>query len=293
MKKSIVIASLLLILGTLVGCSARQEIAPKETEGNANFDKIINVKGSDTISYLSKMLAERFMEKNRDVKIAVVGGGSATGIRALIDGTADIANASRKMTPEENSEAETKGIKPQEYEIALDGVAIIVSPDVQVKNLNLPQLKDIFTGRVANWKQVGGSDSPITVVSRESNSGTYLYVKEHVLKDESYTGNAIMVQSSPGVGDEVAKRNHAIGYLGIADAHRNTKVKIIGISTDASSAPVLPSLQTVKSGEYPISRTLQVYFANEPGGQIRDFIDFMLSAEGQKVVDEQGYVPLK
>lgn len=293
MKKLAVFLTLLLGLAIIVGCAGSGRNTVKKNEGSVNENKMINVKGSDTIVFLSKTLAERFMEKNRGSRIAVVGGGSGTGIRALIDGTADIANASRKMLPAEVTEAETKGITPQEYQIALDGVAIVVSPNIQVKSLSVPQLKDIYTGKVTNWKQVGGSDIPISVVCRESNSGTYLYFKEHVLQDDPYTGNVIPSPTSPGIADEVVKRNNAIGYLGIADAHRNSKVKIVPISKDSSSAPVLPSINTVKDGTYPISRPLQIYVANEPVGQIKDFIDFILSPEGQRVVEELGYIPLK
>lgn len=293
MKRLSVIFSLLLSLIIFAGCSGAGEKAANNDSADVASNRMINVKGSDTMALLSQTLAESFMAKNPGAKLAVVGGGSETGIRALIDGTADIANASRKMKPDEIGEAESKGIKPKEYVIALDGVAIIISPNIPVSNLSLPQLKDIFTGKFTNWKQVGGNDLPIIAVSRETNSGTYLYVKEHVLKNEPYAANAIMVQSSPGVADEVARRNNAIGYLGVADAHRNSKVKIIGVSQDNSSVPVLPSIKTIKDSTYPISRPLQVYAANEPTGQIKDFIDFMMSSEGQKVVEEQGYIPLK
>ncbi|MHB9096079.1 MAG: PstS family phosphate ABC transporter substrate-binding protein [Eubacteriales bacterium] len=293
MKRLSVVFSLLLSLIIFAGCSGAGEKAANNDSTDVASNRMINVKGSDTMAFLSETLAERFMEKNQGFRIAVVGGGSGTGIRALIDGTADIANASRKMLPAEVTEAETKGIKPQEYQIALDGVAVVVSSNIQLKSLSVPQLKDIFTGKVTNWKEVGGSDAPISVVCRESNSGTYLYFKEHVLQDEPYTGNVIPAPTSPGIGDEVAKRNNAIGYLGVADAHRNSKVRIVGISTDNSSAPVLPSIKTVKDGTYPISRPLQVYVANEPVGQIKDFIDFKLSPEGQKIVEELGYIPLK
>ncbi len=292
MKKAFSLIAILLLLFGLYGCSSPEDKLANEYATNIN-NKLINVKGSDTMAVLSKTLAEKYMSKYPENKIAVVGGGTSTGIRALIDGTADIANASRKMKPEEMSEAESKGMKPQEYPIALDGVAIVVSPGMPLKSLSIPQLKDIFSGKLTNWKQVGGSDSAITVISRESNSGTYLYIKDTILKDESYVGDAIMVQSSPGVGVEVAKRNNAIGYLGIADAHRNPQIKIVSIAKEANSLAVLPSIQTVKSGEYPLSRPLLIYVSAEPAGQSKQFIEFMLSKDGQRIVEEQGYIPLK
>jgi len=283
----IFLLAVVIMAALYAGCSP----TGRDASGIKN-NKLINIKGSDTVVYLSQTLAERYMGKKPDIRITVVGGGSSTGIRALIDGTADMANASRQIKPEEREEAISKGIEPKEYIIALDGIAVVVNGDVQITSLNLKQLKDIFTGQVTNWSRVGGNDLPVTIVSRESNSGTYLYFKEHVLEDEAYSTNAIMAQSSPGVAEAVAQKSGAIGYLGIADAHRIPGVKIIPVANDSLSTPVDPSIDTIKQGSYPVSRTLQVYTAGVPGGELKKFIDFMLSPEGQAIVAELGYIPL-
>jgi len=299
MKKKLITLgiTILLLAGLLAGCSGSEKNGEMpETEKNGKptaENKAINIKGSDTMVYLSKALAEEFMKRNPETSLAVVGGGSGTGIKALTVGTTDIANASRKMKPEEIEDARSKGIEPNEFGVALDGLAIIVNKDNPVAQLNLAQLKDIFTGKITNWKEVGGKDEPVKVVSREANSGTHDYFKEHVLKDEPFTAGTIFVQTSRGETEETAGQNGAVGYVGIGDAKANNNVKILNIAKETATPALPPNEENVYSGKYPISRTLYVYTAGQPQGKVKDFVDFMLSPDGQQIVEEQGYIPIK
>lgn len=298
MLKKIFTAGILFVLlaGLLTGCSGTQKSAentePAQSGEKPVDNQVINIKGSDTMVYLSKALAEEFMKRNQGTQLAVVGGGSGTGIKALIAGTADIANASRKMKPEEIEEARSKGIEPIETTVALDGLAIVVNMDNPVTQLNLAQLKDIFTGKITNWQQVGGKNEPVTVISREANSGSHVYFREHVLKDEAFTANAVLVQTSKGVTEETVKLQGAIGYVGVGDAKAGKNIKILNIAKDAGTEALAPGEENVKTGKYPISRPLYVYTAGQPQGKVKEIVDFMIGQDGQRIVEEQGYVPI-
>ncbi|MDA8235608.1 MAG: phosphate ABC transporter substrate-binding protein [Clostridia bacterium] len=290
--KKILIASLIMLLTSFsaVGCG---NTASEEKENNSpevQENKIIQIKGSDTMVYLSQALAEEFMKRNPGAQLAVKGGGSGIGITALIDGTADIANSSRKMKEEEKAEAETKGINPVEYVIALDGLAIIAHPDNPVEGLTLAQIKDIYTGKIKNWKELGGKDQPIRLISREANSGTYAYFREFVLKDEEYGSNAEFLATSKIIAETVAQDSTAIGYVG--EAYARDKVKKIKIAKEPGQQYLDPTEENIIKGLYPISRPLQVYTAGEATGVIKDFVDFMLSADGQQIVREIGYTTI-
>lgn len=297
MKKRIVIGIMvLLISGLLTGCTGTKKTGEKPVAENNEItvdNKVINIKGSDTMVYLSKAMAEAFMEKNQDTQLAVVGGGSGTGIKALTVGTTDIANASRKMKPAEIEEAISKGIEPKEFIIALDGLAIVVNKDNPVTQLNIEQLRDIFTGKIINWQEVDGKNEAIKIISREANSGTHDYFKEHVLKDAPFSANTFFVQTSRAETEETAKQKTAIGYVGIGDAKANKDVKILKIALKPGAEALDPSNENVKSGDYPISRSLYLYTAGEPLGHIKSFVDFTLSREGQQIVEEQGFIPIK
>lgn len=286
----------LVLVGLLAGCSGTRNPADNAQSGQSGEkpvdNQVLNIKGSDTMVYLSKALAEEFMRRNQGSQLAVVGGGSGTGITALIDGTADIANVSRKMTPEEIAEARSQGIEPNEITVALDGLAIVVNKDNPVVQLNLAQLKDIFTGKITNWQQVGGKNEPVTLISREANSGTHAYFREHVLKNEAFAVNAVLVPTSKGVTTETEKTKGAVGYVGVGDAKADKNVKILNIAKEIGTTALDPGEENVKTGKYPISRPLYVYIAGQPQGKVKEFVDFMTGPDGQRIVEEQGYVPI-
>jgi len=251
----------------------------------------ITIKGSDTMVILGQRWAESYMKTHAGAVIQVTGGGSGTGIAALINGTTDICQASRAMKDEEKAQAAQKhGQPPTETVVARDGVAIYVAESNPVPALTLEQLKGIFSGAITNWKQVGGADAPITAYGRENNSGTYVFFKEHVLANGDF---AAAVQTLPGtaaVVNAVAADANGIGYGGAAYAKG---VRECGVRADAAGPPVLPSKDNVLSGAYPLSRALYFYTAKAPAGTIADFITWVLSPEGQAVVTEVGYYPVQ
>ncbi|MCM8799911.1 MAG: phosphate ABC transporter substrate-binding protein [Candidatus Omnitrophica bacterium] len=256
----------------------------------------IQIKGSDTMVNLVQAWSERFMQKNPAVFIAVTGGGSGTGIASLINGSCDIASSSREMKKKEIELAKSKGINPYEVIVALDGVAVVVNPKNPVEKLTLSELKDIFTGKINNWKQVGGEDRKIVVLSREVNSGTYIYFKEHVLKREDgtfeeFSASSLLLPSSQAICEEVSYNESAIGYYGMG--YLNPKNKPLAIATDKDSKYILPTIENVISREYPISRPLFFYTNGYPQGLIKEFLDFVLSDEGQRIVLEVDFVPIK
>ncbi|MEM3399886.1 MAG: PstS family phosphate ABC transporter substrate-binding protein [Candidatus Micrarchaeia archaeon] len=251
--------------------------------------KQIKISGSDTMVILGQALAESYMEKNPQTAISVTGGGSGVGIAALIEGTIDIAESSRDMKQEEIEKARSRGVEPFKTIVAYDGIAVIVNKNNPVSELTVEQIGKIFRGEIMNWREVGGPDTPISIYSRESTSGTYEFFKEHVLGKKDYTntakyvaGNALMVQS-------VAQDVNGIGYAGVAYAEQRSDVKIIGVKKDAGSPAYKPTKQTVASGTYPIARSLNFYTNGEPKGEVKKFVDFVLSDEGQAIVENVGY----
>lgn len=257
----------------------------------------LQVKGSDTMVNLVQSWAEAFMEKNPKLFIAVTGGGSGTGIAAIINGTCDFAMSSRNITQKEIALASQKGVEPREFKVALDGLAVVVHPKNPVSRLTVDQLADIFTGRVKNWKELGGEDKTIVVLSREVNSGTHVYFKEHVLRKgdskskEEFSSDALLMPSSQAIADEVKQNASAIGYYGmgyIGEGH-----KAVSVAKDLSSDYVYPTVQNVISGDYPISRPLYIYTSGEPAGTAKSFLDFILSPEGQNIVTEMDFVPMR
>lgn len=249
----------------------------------------LTIKGSDTMVILVQRWAEAFMKKNPDVKVQVTGGGSGTGIAALQNGATDIATASRSMKPEEKKAIETKfKTSVVETPVAKDGVAFYVNDKNPVQALTPDQLRDIYLGDVTNWKDVGGKDAPIILYSRENSSGTYVFVKEHLLKNEDYATNAQAMPGTAAIINAISKEPNAIGYGGAAYAKgvRDVKVK-------TADGEVQPTLQNVQSGKYPLSRNLFFYTRGAATGDAKKFVDFALSAEGQKIVTDVGYFPLK
>ena len=256
----------------------------------------IQIKGSDTMVNLGQAWAEKYMEKNTGDFIAVTGGGSGTGLSNLISGTCEIAMSSRNIKDKEIALAKQKGINPNEIKVALDGLAVVMNPGNPIGKLTLAQLADIFTGRVTNWKEIGGKDEKIVVLSREVNSGTHVYFKEHVLRKndpnskEEFAPTAFMLSSSQAIADEVAGNPVAIGYYGMG--YISKKQKPVTIAKDEKSEFETPTIENVINGKYPISRPLFLYTNGIPGGLVKKFVDFTLSKEGQDIVLATDFVPV-
>jgi len=256
----------------------------------------IQIKGSDTMVNLCQAWAEKYMEENAGDFAAVTGGGSGTGFSSLMSGTCDIAVSSRNIKEKEIALAKKKGINPNEIKVALDGLAVVASPANPISKLTLTQLADIFTGRVTNWKEIGGKDEKIVVLSREVNSGTHVYFKEHVLRKndpnskEEFAPTALMLSSSQAIADEVAGNSAAIGYYGMG--YISKKQKPIAIAKDEKSEYEMPTIENVINGKYPISRPLFLYTNGTPEGPVKKFIDFTLSKEGQEIVLATDFVPV-
>ncbi|MDD4899327.1 MAG: phosphate ABC transporter substrate-binding protein [Candidatus Omnitrophica bacterium] len=257
----------------------------------------IQVKGSDTMVNLGQAWAEKYMEENPGGFVAVTGGGSGTGFSSIISGTCDIAMASRNIKNKEIELAKQRGVNPFEIKAALDGLAVVVNPKNPVGKLALEQLAGIFTGKITNWKEVGGEDKKIVLLSREVNSGTHVYFKEHVLRKgnpggkEEFAPSALMLPSSQAIADEVAANAEAIGYYGMG--YISSKQKPIAVAKDAKSEYVVPTIDNVVSGKYPISRPLFLYTNGEPQGLVKKFVDYALSKEGQEIVLKTDFVPVR
>jgi len=257
----------------------------------------IQIKGSDTMINLVQAWAEKYMEKNKNEFVAVTGGGSGVGISSLISGTCDIAMSSRQIKEKEISLAKQKGRNPYEIKVALDGLAVVVHPKNPISKLTIDELADIFTGRITNWKQVGGENREIVILSREVNSGTHVYFKEHVLRKgnpnskEEFAPKALLLPSSQAIAEEISQNPSAIGYYGMG--YISPKQKPIYIAKDKKSEYVRPTIENVKNGKYPISRPLFIYTNGKPEGLVKKFVDFILSEEGQKIVLSSDFVPIK
>jgi phosphate transport system substrate-binding protein len=251
----------------------------------------ITVKGSDTMVLLGQRWAEVYMKAHPEVTIQVTGGGSGTGIAALINGTTQICQASRPMKAEEkNSVKEKRNADAIEIPVALDALAVYLNKDNPIEHLEMEQVARIFRGEITNWKGVGGKDAPILLYGRENNSGTYVFFKEHVLKNADYAEKYQALPGTAAVINAVQKDANGIGYGGIGYAK---DVKTISIAKDAAASPVAPSMENVLNNTYPLSRQLFWYTAGTPSGGIKDFTEWVLGADGQKVVTEVGYYPLK
>ncbi|MCX7737319.1 MAG: phosphate ABC transporter substrate-binding protein [Candidatus Kapabacteria bacterium] len=249
------------------------------------YSEKITIKGSDTMVFLSQKWAEKFMQKNPDVLIQVSGGGSGIGITALINGTTDICNSSRPIkTNEVRKLMEKYGTTGVEINCAIDGIIIYVNEKNGVSNLSLSQLKDIYRGKITNWKEVGGKNARIVLYSRENNSGTYVYFKDIILNGEDYSPFCQNLPGTASVVNAVSKDEHAIGYGGFG---YTKNVKMLKINN------VEPTIDNIQSGLYPISRYLYMYLRNQPTGLIKKYIDWILSPEGQQIVRESGFFPIK
>lgn len=262
----------------------------------ATKENSIQIKGSDTMVNLAQAWAEKYMEENPTEFIAITGGGSGTGFSSLISGTCDITMASRNIKEKEITLAKEKGINPFEIKVAMDGLAVVVNPKNPVSKLTIEQLAQIFTGKITNWKELGPEDKRIVVLSREVNSGTHVYFKEHVLRKgdpnskEEFAPSSLLLPSSQAIADEIANNVAAIGYYGMG--YISGKQKPIMVAKDEKSEYETPSIENVVSGKYPISRPLFLYTNGQPQGLVEKFVNFVLSKEGQDIVLKTDFVPI-
>lgn len=286
----IVLVTLLLLLAACSSTSGDSEsISPSASA-------YIQNKGSDTIVNLGLAWAEEYQKVKPEVRISVTGGGSGTGLTAMISGTVDIASASRKIKDEEIAASEANGITPVEYVIARDAIAVIVNPENPVSELSLEQIARIYRGEVENWSELGGDDRPIVRLSRETNSGTHVYFLEEVVRlgdpenKEIFSADTLLLPSSEGIISEVSENPNAIGYDGLG--YVTDEVKVIAIARTADQPYILPSVETVNNGKYPISRDLYMYIQADASQNVLDYMTWILSPDAQTIVSDLGFVPI-
>jgi phosphate transport system substrate-binding protein len=290
-RRLIFVAFILVMLLVFAGC--RPDRDPDSDTPRTTMEN----KGSDTLVNLALAWAERYQDLRSEVSIAVTGGGSGTGIAALLNNTVDIANASRRITSVEIDAARAAGIEPVEFIVARDAIAVVVHPSNPVEQLTLRQISDIYSGVYDNWQQLGGEDRPIVRLSRETNSGTHVYFLEAVIRlGESdnktlFSPRTLLLPSSEGITTEVRQNPNAIGYEGLGYVTDYVKTVAVGVSPEGPFSQ--PSVDAVNAGEYPISRDLYMYTSGEPTGLVREYMDWILSPEAQEIVLELGFVPIK
>ncbi len=287
-------ATVVLLALALAGCGAGRAV--REAERAEQAALAIQNTGSDTLVNLALAWAEAYMRLHPEVRISVTGGGSGTGIASLLNGTIQIANASREMSKEEIAEAAAKGFTPVRLTVALDAIAVVANPSNPVQRLTLSQVSDLYTGKLTRWSDVGGEDRPVVRLSRESNSGTYVYFLEQVLRlgqkksTALFSPETLLMPSSEGISVEVRQNPNAIGYDGLG--YVTSDQKIIAVARDEAASAVLPSAATVGDGSYPVSRPLFMYTAGEPSGPVAEYLAWIVG-EGQTLVTGLGFVPLE
>lgn len=286
----------LLMLVLWVGLTTCGPAAPSSSAPGLETETSIQNKGSDTMVNLALAWAETYGQLHPEVQVAVTGGGSGTGIAALINGTVDMANASRMIKDDERAEAEANGVEPVEHVVAGDAIAIVVHPSNPVEALTIPQLSAIFSGQLTNWRQVGGEDRPIVLLSRESNSGTHVFFLEEVVRQGDkedttlFSPDTLLLPSSEGISAEVRQNPNAIGYDGLG--YVTDDQKVVAVAADDGEPFVMPTIETVKNNTYPIARGLYIYTVGSPEGTIRAYLDWIMGPEGQSIVQDLGFVPL-
>ncbi|MCJ7662192.1 MAG: phosphate ABC transporter substrate-binding protein [Anaerolineales bacterium] len=293
--KTAILILLAVSLLSLTACVDNSPSADNNSSGNDN--SYIENKGSDTIVNLALAWAEAYQELRPNISVSVTGGGSGTGISALINGTTDVANASRQIKPEEIESIQESGSDPVEFIIARDAIAILVHRDNPIDSLTLQQISDIYSGNINDWSEIGGEKRPIVRLSRETNSGTHVYFLEQVLRlgDKSnqtlFSQDTLLLPSSEVISAEIRDNPNAIGYDGLG--YVTEDMKVVAVAKDNDLKPVLPSIETVNNNTYPISRDLYMYTAGEPPKIIREYLDWIRSPEAQLIVIELGFVPLE
>ncbi len=290
-------ASALTALVAVAGCGKPSSKSDSATAGKSG-GAMVQVKGSDTMVNLGQAWAEAYMKAKSGSNVAVTGGGSGVGIAALIQGSTDVAEASRAMKDKEIAQAKQRGVNPVQHEVALDALSVIVNPANSVSKLTVDQLSDIFTGKVTNWKQVGGPDEKIVILSRDKNSGSHVFFLEHIVRKgndkgpEEYAKSALMMPSSEAIADQVASDKGTIGYVGLGYVNPS-KHKALAVAKTAAGPYVKPSIETAIDHTYPVSRPLYWYTNGEAKGDVKSLLDFVLSPDGQKIVDKLGFAPIK
>ena len=285
-------AALLVGLFGLAGCGggtdepADEPATETPAEGAAaELEGTIDVQGSDTMLNIGTAWSEAFMDENPMVEVSIQGGGSGTGIAALLNGTVDFAHSSRDIKDEEIADGEARGIDVVEHKVAIDGIAVIVNPANGVEDLTMDQLGQIYRGEITNWKDVGGVDKPIVLLSRDSSSGTYEFFKEAVVgEDNEYAAAAKLLPSTQAIVDEVVANDAGIGYIGLG--YLTGDVKVVAIDGVKASVPA------AADGSYEISRYLYMYSNGEPTGVMKAYLDWILGPAGQQLVADEGFVPL-
>jgi phosphate transport system substrate-binding protein len=283
---------LLVLMFILTGCA----VPSGEAQPTAITVTSIENKGSDTMVNLALAWAEAYQKTHPEVSLAVTGGGSGTGISALINGTVDIANASRAIKPEEIKEAEAQGYSPTEFIVARDAIAVIVNPENPIDQLSLDEISAIYRGDITNWRELGGEDRPIVRLSRETNSGTHVYFLETVVRlgDKNnksiFSPNTLLLPSSEGIIAEVSDNPNAIGYDGLG--YITEDVKVLAVSKEVGGPYVMPSVETVNDKSYPIARDLYMYTNKKPEGAIKAYLEWVVSPEAQQIVNQLGFVPI-
>ncbi len=279
--------SALLFVGTLAltGCGTNNGSSGAADGSSDELIGVINVEGSDTIVNMGQAWAEEFMDQNPGVMITVKGGGSGTGIAGLINGTTDFANASRRIKDSEVDSAESVGVEPFEHTVARDGIAVVVNPANPVGALSTEEISAIYRGEITNWSGLGGDDMDIVLLSRDSSSGTYEFFKEAVVgEDAEYAREARLLVSNQAIVDETAGNEAAIGYIGVG--YITDAVSVLEVDGTAAS------VEAVLADEYPISRALYMYSDGEPTGAAAAYLEWITGSEGQRIVEDQGFVPL-
>ena len=249
------------------------------------------IKGSDTVLPLSQKVAEAYKKANPSSSVSVTGGGSGVGLSALLAGTTDIAQASRKIKFDEKQKLKKGGKVAKEVIVAYDALAVVVNPANKVSKLTREQLEGIFTGKITNWKELGGENLKIVPYSRETSSGTYEFFKEHVLNNKNYLNGIMSMPATGAIVQSVSQTKGAIGYIGFA--YLSKGVKTISVSYNAGKTYISPSVANAKNKTYPIVRPLFYYYETKSQTKVKPFINYVLSSAGQKIVSEVGYIPVK
>ena len=289
------VLALAALLAACGGGSTPGEGSGTQTPQAGSPETIVNI-GSDTMVNLALAWAEAYQDEHPAVSISVTGGGSGTGLAALVNGTTDLANASRAISAQERSNAEANGVTPVEFVVARDAIAIIVHPDNPVSELSLPVLSAMYQGQITNWAEVGGEDRPIVLLSRETNSGTHVYFLENVLRlgqDDNpalFSTKTLLLPSSEGITTEVRRNPNAIGYDGLG--YVTDDVKTVAVAAEEGGVYVQPSIAAVNDQTYPIARDLYMYTAGEPEGAVASYLDWVYGPESQAIVAELGFVPV-
>ncbi len=290
MRKGLGVIVLVLVFSLLLlGCQ------PKEKEQGLSGQ--LQIKGSDTIVNLAQVLAEKYMEEKPKVAVAVTGGGSGTGIAALINDAIDIANSSREIKESEINQAKERDIEPVSFAIGMDGISFIVNENNPVKDLTVEELGKIYRGEITNWKEIGGDDREITLYGRQSNSGTFAFVQEFVLLGD-YSDKMMRMNGNAQIVEAVKGDKNSIGYVGVAyvkDENGNEipGLNVLAVSKDANTQAYSPlDTESVKAGKYPVARAVYQIIDGKPEGIVKDWLEFVLSEEGQNIVETEGFFPV-